>query len=336
MCGRAEGAVPGLRGSALRRANLRALMPIALLAMLSTLARGDEPRAFEPGRLERVEALADPMLKGEIATYYTPGYERRAKALQRLLSGELRFSRRELHCGPPLTLAVLDKEQWGRAERQLPYPMPSVDGDPPVVLMPANWGEAEAFFPKRASASDRVIQAIGAHGLTWQEANHRAGDTIGGHEVGHAVIKACGVVAGTRWMNELLASYVLYAYLQRERGDLLWLVDDVLAGTDAGPPQQHVSLDDFESMYMQLLASEGANYDWYQREFLRQVKRVYKHQGIGFLRKVRTAFAGAQYEFAALGNAETLRRLDAIDPGFSAWAAALASLPRAPRLSTAQ
>ncbi|HUO94870.1 MAG TPA: hypothetical protein VMT92_01450 [Steroidobacteraceae bacterium] len=75
------------------------------------------------------------------------------------------------------------------------------------------------------------------------------------------------------------------------------------------------------------------SYDCYQRKFLRQVKRVYEHRGIGFLREVRTASPGGPYQFAALGNAETLRRLDAVEAGFGAPAKALDFLPRAPRPS---
>jgi hypothetical protein len=73
-----------------------------------------------------------------------------------------------------------------RCEQPLCLPLaPSVDGEPPVALMPADWS------------------------------------------------------------NELLASYVLYAYLQSERRDLLWLVNIIQVGNRPNLPQHHVSLDDF-------------------------------------------------------------------------------------------
>ncbi len=34
---------------------------------------------------------------------------------------------------------------------------------------------------------------------------------FGGHELGHAILDAYGINPGTRWLNELVASYVLYA-----------------------------------------------------------------------------------------------------------------------------
>lgn len=52
-----------------------------------------------------------------------------------------------------------------------------------------------------------------------------------------------------------------------------------------------------------------------------------QRRGIIFLTKVRAAFPAGARRFA-LGNAETLRRLDAIDPSFSTWAQALGAHSR--------
>jgi hypothetical protein len=296
----------------------------ALLALASATAFAQ----FDEGRLERIQALQAPRLDGIVPTYYTPGYKQRARDLQRFITAEMRFAQRRLDVQLPLSLAVLDKAQWSVAERQLPYPMPSVSGEPPVALMPADWSAAEDFFAKESDADARTHEELAAHRLTWREASHRSGDLIGGHELGHAVIHAYGIQAGTRWLNELLASYVLYAYLQNERRDLLWLVDIVQVGNRVNLPQHHVSLDEFESQYMDILAKDGENYGWYQGQFLEQVKRVYAQQGLGFLNKVRGAFPAGASPGHDLGNAETLRRLEQFSPGFAAWAASLETRPR--------
>lgn len=284
------------------------------------------PGSFEAGRRERVRALRDPVVTGEVLTYYTPGYEQRARDLQRFLIDELGFSRKQLQVELSLSLAVLDAKQWVQVERQVPYPIPSVSGEPPVAIMPASWQEAEGFFPREREATPTLQRVIGAHGLTWREANHRAGDLIGGHELGHAIVDAYGIVPGTHWLNEMLASYVLYAYLQHRRPDRLWLIDVLQAGKHANRPQNHVSLEDFESMYMDILTKDGDNYGWYQNRFLEQLRNVYARHGVDFLRQVRKAFPPGPARFA-LGNVETLRRLDAIDPSFSAWAKSLDSYP---------
>ena len=78
-------------------------------------------------------------------------------------------------------------------------------------------------------------------------------------------------------------------------------------------PQHHVSLDDFESQYMDILEKGGENYGWYQAQFLEQV---------------RTAFPEGSSPHHQLGNGETLRRLVQFSPGFTAWAASLETRPR--------
>ncbi len=309
--------------NSLARATLRFAAGL-LLAVASTAAFAQ----FESGRLERVQALRTPRLEGIVPTYFTPGYKQRARGLQRFVTAEMEFAQRRLGVQLPLYLAVLDKAQWSAAERQLPYPMPSVDGQPPVALMPADWSTAEDFFAKESDVDSETREELAAHHLTWREASHRSGDLIGGHELGHAVIDAYGIDAGTRWLNELLASYVLYAYLQSERRDLLWLVDIVQMSNRVNLPQHHVSLDDFESQYMDILANDGENYGWYQGQFLEHAKRVYAQQGLGFLQQVRAAFPAGSTAQHQLGNAETLRRLEQFSPGFTAWAASLATRPR--------
>lgn len=282
---------------------------------------------FEPGRLERVEALHDPIIKGAVPTWYTQGLQT-ARELQSFMTGERDFIRTQIDVRVPLSLAVLDTKQWKLVERQLPYPMPSVSGEPPVALMPSDWTSGPDFFPKQKDSNPALVKAVLGRGSSWNDASHRAMDLVGGHELGHTAVDSYGIVPGTHWLNELLASYVMYAYLRHERRDLLWLIPVMQAICRVDRSQLHVSLEDFESRYMQILTTDAANYSWYQGQFMEQVQRVYARQGIAFLRKVHAAFPSGAKRFA-LGNAQTLHRLDAIDPSFSAWAKSLAALPRA-------
>ena len=309
--------------------NPMARTPVRFAAcVLLALACSATSAQFEEGRLERVQALKTPRLDGIVPTYYTPGYQQHARDLQRFVIGEMGFAQRRLGVQLPLSLAVLDRTQWSAVERQLPYPMPSVDGEPPVALMPADWSAAEDFFAKEGDIDSKTREELAEHHSAWHEAGHRSGDLIGGHELGHAVVTAYGIHAGTRWLNELLASYVLYAYLQSERRDLLWLIDIVQESNHLRLPQHHVSLEDFESQYMDILANDGENYGWYQGQFLERVKSVYSQQGLDFLKRVRTAFPKGSSPHEQLGNAETLRRLEQFSPGFTAWAASLETRTR--------
>lgn len=287
-------------------------------------------QSFEPGRLERVEALHDPVIEGAVSTWYTQGYRLRARELQHFMTGERDFIKKQLGVRVPLSLAVLDAKQWNLVERQLPYPMPSVSGEPPVALMPADWAGGPNFFPKEKDSDPAVVRGVLARGLRWSDANHRAMDLVGGHELGHTAVDSYGIVPGTHWLNELLASYVMYAYLQHDRRDLLWLMPVMQTICRVDRPQLHVSLEDFESQYMQILTTAPANYSWYQGQFMEQVQRVYARRGIAFLTQVRAAFPPGARRFA-LGNAQTLRRLAVIDPSLSAWAQSLAARSRTPK-----
>jgi len=70
-----------------------------------------KPASFEPGRLERIKALGNPMLKGSIPTYYTPGYKARARKLQTFFTNELRFAQRRIEFNLTVSLAVLDRTE---------------------------------------------------------------------------------------------------------------------------------------------------------------------------------------------------------------------------------
>jgi hypothetical protein len=78
---------------------------------------------------------------------------------------------------------------------------------------------------------------------------------------------------------------------------------------------------------MEILSKDGVNYGWYQGQFLEQVKRVYADKGLKFLEEVRRAFPASGGAKGRLGNTETLRRLEKIAPGFTAWAASLQTRP---------
>lgn len=296
-----------------------------LLALLpfGTYAGRTQTEPFEQGRLARVKALDSPVILGDVPVYYTPGYAMRARNLQDFVRDELRFYQSTLKVKLKLTIAVLDKYQWSRAEQDLPYPMPSVSGDAtPVALLAADWSQAPNFLAQRSDANSALLKTVAARKLAWDVAAAQAADLIGGHELGHTVIDAYGIVPGTHWLNEFLASYALYAYLAEKHPDKIWLLD--LLETTNGHAQHHVSLDDFESGYARILSTDGANYAWYQGQFLALVRRMRARQGMRLFPRMREEFPGGGYAVSALGNAETLRRLDAIDPLFRSWSGTMA------------
>ena len=125
---------------------------------------------------------------------------------------------------------------------------------------------------------------------------------MGGHELGHAILDAYGINPGTRWLNELVASYVLYAYLASEHPEQLWLIDVLEVGGRPGQPQRYVSLDDLEPNFLQIAVNDPRNYLWYQAQFFEQIKKIYVRHGVEFLAALRQVFPDGTYKFATLGT----------------------------------
>src|ERR1041385_6197614 len=158
-----------------RRPNRRAAMKIILsiimpMAVLAARAQTPSPESqdSEAKRLEHVQALHDPMIPGDVPTYYTPGNENHARDLQRFLAGERAFYRKELSVDVPLSLAVLDHRQWDQVTKVYPYPVPSLEGDPPVALMPLDWADAAPLSSKE-DIDPALLQAVKARGEDWTQ-----------------------------------------------------------------------------------------------------------------------------------------------------------------------
>jgi hypothetical protein len=229
----------------------------------STVASDD----FGQNRAQQIRALKNPCLTGQIVTCYTPGYRNRAVSLQQFLTDELSFVRQKLGISVPLMLAVLDERQWPMAETELPYAMPSVHGDPPIALVAANWTAAKSFYPTAAEAgTPDVLREIAHHKLTWDQANAQVGDLLSAHELGHAVIDACGIVPGSHWLDEFLASYVWYSYISERHPEQLWLFDVLQAGNQLERAQRFVTLAELDLNYRVIVESDMKtnNYGWYQ------------------------------------------------------------------------
>ena len=284
---------------------------------------------FGANRAQLIHALHDPCLSGPIVTCYTPGYRARARSLQQFLTGELDFVRGSLRIEVPLELAVLDENQWPLAEQQLPYAMPSVDGEPPIALLAANWAAAKDFYPKAEDAeTPALFREIARHGLTWDQANAQAGDSLSAHELGHAVINAYGIAPGSHWLDEFLASYVWYAYVSQRRPEQLWLFDVIQAGNQLERAQRFVTLAELDLNYKVIVESDAKtnNYGWYQGQLIERVRQTYRVHGMHFLKQIRAAFPPGKAP--RLGSDEALRRVEQIDPSFAGWAKELASKPR--------
>lgn len=297
-----------------------ALPPNAQNSPQSSSAKEEEPR------LESVLALKDPFLSGEVRTYYTPGYESRARAVQGFLADERAFYLEELGIHLDLTVAVLDAKQWERLNILDPYGVPTVTDFPPyLALLPANWSENHlGMLPAESQADPNLVKQVHAAGAVWSESFYRGFDAIIGHEFGHAAARTYGIKPPAHWFDEFLATYFEIAFIRQRDPELAFPVQTFFA-INRGYPHRYTSLTDFEARYP-ISDTDPPNYGWYQAKFEQRIEQVYALKGIEFLKQVRVVFP-ADSNAAPLSKDELLGKLDGICPGFTEWAHSLESTP---------
>jgi len=130
------------------------------------------------------------------------------------------------------------------------------------------------------------------------------------HEAGHTLVYEYGIGKTNYFQNETLANYFAHARIRRRETPHTATVEEGILNMPM-PPGAHTS--HREDMFK----TNPANYDWYQLQFGLQAMEIYDEQGRGFLAKVKSAFPKGT---PAMSVAEILSRLEAISPGFQAWA----------------
>lgn len=269
-------------------------------------------------RLQAVRELGAASLPGKFTCYYSAGYEERAKELSKQIESAQRFYEDMLEIKAEFALAVLDRRDWERVAPEMPFGLPSVSPDPPVILLPATVDgvvvEGAKALRERASAA--TLAKIEAAGFDFDSGAEKLIDLIALHELGHVLTLAYGIRPPDHWSNEFLASYFAYAYLQLEDPRLATLFVAITHDLECrdGTRPKHTSLEDFDRLYSQV---GPANYGWYQGEFLGRVEQVYQARKLGFLESVRSAYPKAKDK----GDPPRafLERLERICPGFVEW-----------------
>lgn len=182
----------------------------------------DDSKRVPPDRLSQLTALNNPTLPGRMVAYYTPGNIERARRLQSLLDGELNFYETQFNTRlEPVILAVLDAGQWPKVAGKDPYGMPSMSyGKHGVFVMPTRWEEVTWMpFPRQEDIDPTLLKKVLGTGKSWRTLLNEGADGVGTHEIGHQIIFGLKIQPITHWHNELLASYIGYAYLQEKHPD---------------------------------------------------------------------------------------------------------------------
>ena len=204
--------------------------------------------------------------------------------------------------------------------RWQPYGVPGVAGNPPVVFVPADdeGAAAEDALSLEARVSAEVKQGLALLGMSYAQAARRYVDLVALHELGHVYVDKLGIRPNSRWLNELLATYIGYAFMRERESEHAKLWDAMMQAYLEGVDPTWRRLSDFDSRYFGVGAR---NYVWYQAQFHSIVRRVYEERGLSVLAGLRRTFDTATT--VPMEPALIIERLSPHFPGVRQWSAPL-------------
>jgi hypothetical protein len=258
-------------------------------------------QAQEPSPLARVEALApETATVGRGTVHFARSDRQRAAQLAELTEKAAVFFERETGLSFPFRLAVLSPEHWFSEFEDGPYTIPWYSPAEALIIVPS---------------SDEGIPT--GSGFT------RAVDFITLHEYGHLAAKRYFHPGSGRaevpllWFEELLATYFAYSFVASWDPPWAEAMRGEWAANVAGFSPRERSLD---WRFMGGLPPDeiGRTYGWYQNLLNLRAAEIHDGHGIAFLPALKEGLPWAE-----LGNWETgslLPHLEAVSPGFEAWA----------------
>ncbi len=208
-------------------------------------------------------------LEGTPTTFYSKGYEVRARVIHQLISNCIMFYERKFP-GKKFNvhLYLLNQPDWEKPHfgRRLPYGMPFYDPDYDILVVPA---EKDALAKLSGSKNIPKTPDSVLSGLDYQPL----------HELGHYFFFTINNINKEKWLNEFLATYFLICYTKKK--NLNTNLQKILKPDNS--IAQHKTLEEFQKIY---LGVGPANYGWYQCEFAQLGYKLYPEFKIGLIRKV--------------------------------------------------
>lgn len=205
-------------------------------------------------------------LEGKPATFYTNGYEVRAKAMHQLMSNcilyyEEQFPGKKFN----VTLYLLDKTDWEKAPLGYPYGMPFYNSHNVIMVVGAEKNALRRLtgLPDDTVKSDSILSTFDYQPV---------------HELGHYFFFTLNNIYKEKWFNEFLATYFLICFIKEKN-----LVPELENELKADYPVAHKTLDDFQKLYTDV---GPANYHWYQCKFAQLGYALYPQFKVELIKKV--------------------------------------------------
>lgn len=198
-------------------------------------------------------------LDGSPKTFYSRGFEVRARALQKLVADCINFYQ---HNFPShkfnVPLYVLDSKDWNEQLFGAPYSLPNYLPENNIIIIGAEKNAlAKLTGQPTTTISDSIVSGY---------------DYVAIHELGHYFfITLNNTRTHRKWMDEFVANYFMAAFIKEKRKTVYNQWQQMVDSNNTHTPP-HRTLADFEKLYDRV---GPANYDWYQKKFLELAFQLY-------------------------------------------------------------
>jgi hypothetical protein len=204
----------------------------AACALLFLLAAGSfsPPAAPQPGVTiaDRVAALGlEQIVEPGLVVYHSAGVDRVARFFADEAAAALAWFRQNLGWDRPVAIAVLSRADYSRST-PIPYPSPHAESATGFIIIADKVEEHPGF-----DLWDLDGDALNA---AWMF-----------HELGHVIARSLGIGSANSWINELIASTFMAAYIRAERPEF--------SGFQSGMPPRfagagrYQTLSQFDELY---------------------------------------------------------------------------------------
>jgi hypothetical protein len=249
--------------------------------------------------LDRVKAAGLPKHDGVVTLYRSQGAAREAALYGPEVEAAAQWYRTQLGWTRRLDLAVLDKDDFPRIT-EVPYPSPHAESRTGFIII-----------------ADHVVDHPGFDRWDIDEVAINCAWSF--HEIGHVIAADLGIWSGNAWINELVASVFMAAYVRAQRPQF--------GGFQSGMPPRFTptgrfsGLAEFDALYFSI---GQWDYLWYHFH----IARIADYLAAGG--DLRTIADALRREFPATARrrettAQTFERLERVRAGVTAFAGPFAA-----------
>lgn len=205
-------------------------------------------------------------LEGKPTTFYSKGYDVRAKAIHGLIRKcilfyEAKFPGTKFN----VSLYLLNKHDWEKAPFDEPYGMPFYNSHNIIMVVAAEKNALRRLtgLPDDPVKSDSILSSLDYQPI---------------HELGHYFFFTLNNIYKEKWFNEFIATYFLICFTKEKN-----LAPELEKMLQANYPVAHKTLEDFQKLYGDV---GPANYHWYQCQFAQLGYKLYPRFKLELIKKV--------------------------------------------------